>query len=207
MKKFLILVLVLFACSCATKKFVNQEMDKMNKDVSTRVDNVSKDVEQAQEEIQTLHTKDAEIEKQMAALSETSKEAMDRALDAHKLAEGKFLYEITLSDDKVHFGTSKWALSEEAKVALDAFAQMLTSQNKNVYVEIQGHTDDRGEEEYNNTLGLKRAQAVKEYLNKEHGLPLHRMEVISYGETKPAVPNLDAESRSQNRRVVIVVME
>lgn len=207
MQKFLVLVLVLFAASCATKTYVNEEMQKMNKDVSTRVDNVSKDVEQAQEEIQTLHERDAEIEKQLAALSDTSRDAMNRAMDAQKLAAGKFLYEVTLSDDKVHFGSNKWKLTEEAKAALDAFAQMLKSQNKNVYVEIQGHTDDVGEEESNEVLGLKRAQAVKEYLNKEHGLPLHRMEVISYGEGKPAVLNLDADSRSQNRRVVIVVME
>jgi outer membrane protein OmpA-like peptidoglycan-associated protein len=207
MKKLLVVILTLFAVSCATKKFVNEEMQKMNQDVSQRVDNVSKDVEEAQEEIQTLHARDAEIEKQLAALSDTSREAMDRALDAQKLAEGKFLYEITLSDDKVHFGSSRWKLSEEAKAALDAFAQMLKAQNKNVYVEIQGHTDDRGEEDFNYTLGLKRAQAVKEYLNKEHGLPLHRMEVISYGETKPAILNLDAATRAQNRRVVIVVME
>lgn len=207
MKKILVLVLVVFACSCATKKFVNQEMKKMNEDVSQRVDNVSKDVEQAQEEIQTLHEKDADIEKQMAALSETSRDAMTRALGAEKLAQGKFLYEVTLSDDKVHFGSNKWKITEEAKAALDAFAQMLKAQNKNVYVEIQGHTDDVGDEASNEVLGLKRAQAVKEYLNKEHGLPLHRMEVISYGETKPAVLNLDADSRSQNRRVVLVVME
>lgn len=207
MKKLLVVILTLFAVSCATKKFVNEEMQKMNQDVSQRVDNVSKDVEEAQEEIQTLHARDAEIEKQLAALSDTSREAMDRALDAQKLAEGKFLYEITLSDDKVHFGSSRWKLSEEAKAALDAFAQMLKAQNKNVYVEIQGHTDDRGEEDFNYTLGLKRAQAVKEYLNKEHGLPLHRMEVISYGETKPAILNLDAATRAQNSRVVIVVME
>lgn len=207
MQKFLVLVLVLFAAACATKTYVNEEMQKMNQDVSTRVDNVSKDVEQAQEEIQTLHEKDAEIEKQMAALSDTSRDAMNRAMDAQKLAEGKFLYEVTLSDDKVHFGSNKWKLTEEAKAALDAFAQMLKAQNKNVYVEIQGHTDDIGEEASNEVLGLKRAQAVKEYLNKEHGLPLHRMEVISYGETKPSVLNLDSESRSQNRRVVIVVME
>jgi len=207
MRKILVLVLVVFACSCATKKFVDQEMQKMNTDVSQRVDNVQKDVEQAQEEIQTLHEKDAEIEKQMAALSETSRDAMTRAMDAQKLAEGKFLYEVTLSDDKIHFGSSKWKLTEEAKAALDAFAQMLKAQNKNVYIEIQGHTDDVGAEESNEVLGLKRAQAVKEYLNKEHGLPLHRMEVISYGEIKPAVINLDSDSRSQNRRVVIVVME
>jgi outer membrane protein OmpA-like peptidoglycan-associated protein len=207
MKKLLILTLTLFAVSCATKKYVNEEMQKMNQDVSKRVDNVQKDIETAQEEIQTLHARDAEIEKQLASLSETSRDAMNRALNAEKLAQGKFLYEVTLSDDKVHFGSNKWKLTEEAKAALDAFAQVLKAQNKNVYVEIQGHTDDVGDEESNEVLGLKRAQAVKEYLNKEHGIPLHRMEVISYGETKPAVLNLDAESRSQNRRVVIVVME
>jgi outer membrane protein OmpA-like peptidoglycan-associated protein len=207
MRRFLVLVLAVFAVSCATKTYVNEEMQKMNTDVSKRVDNVSKDVEQAQEEIQTLHEKDAEIEKQMAALSDTSRDAMNRAMDAEKLAQGKFLYEVTLSDDKIHFGSNKWKLTEEAKAALDAFAQMLKAQNKNVYIEIQGHTDDVGEEASNEVLGLKRAQAVKEYLNKEHGLPLHRMEVISYGETKPAVINLDSDSRSQNRRVVIVVME
>jgi len=207
MKKILVLTLAVFALACATKKFVQGEVTKMNTDVSTRIDGVQKNVEQSQEEIKTLHLKDAEIEAQMATLSETSKDAMTRALDAQKLAQGKFLYEVTLSDDKVHFGSNKFKLSEEAKAALDAFGQMVKAQNKNVYIEIQGHTDDRGEDDYNYKLGLKRAEEVKAYLNMAHGFALHRMDVISYGKTKPAVPNTDKESRSQNRRVVIIVME
>ena len=207
MKKILVLTLAVFALACATKKFVQGEVTKMNTDVSTRIDGVQKNVEQSQEEIKTLHQKDAEIEAQMATLSETSKDAMTRALDAQKLAQGKFLYEVTLSDDKVHFGSNKFKLSEEAKAALDAFGQMVKAQNKNVYIEIQGHTDDRGEDDYNYKLGLKRAEEVKTYLAMAHGFALHRMDVISYGKTKPAVPNTDKESRSQNRRVIIIVME
>jgi outer membrane protein OmpA-like peptidoglycan-associated protein len=207
MKKLLLVVLAIIALGCASKKFVQAEVQKMNTDVSTRLENVQKDVEQSQEEIKTLHTKDADIEAQMATLSQTSKDAMSRALDAEKLAQGKFLYEVTLSDDKVHFGSNKYALPEEAKAALDAFAQMVKSQNKSVYIEIQGHTDDRGDEDYNYKLGLKRAEEVKLYLNMAHAFPLHRMDIVSYGETKPAVPNVDQDSRSQNRRVVLVVME
>ncbi len=205
-KYFLFLFLILFL-ACATKKYVKEETGKMNKDVSQRIENVQKDLEEAQEEIKALHQKDQEIEEQLSKLSETSKEAMERALEAKKLAEGKFLFEVILSDDKVRFGFNKYTLSLEAQAALDTFAQVLKNQNKDVYIEIQGHTDDRGSNEYNYKLGLKRAEEVKYYLNREHGIPLHRMEVISYGETKPLVPNIDAESRTKNRRVVLVVME
>ena len=207
MKQLLLVLLAVSILGCATKKFVQEEVHKMNTDVSTRIEGVQKGVEQSQEEIKTLHQKDSDIEAQMAKLSDSSKDAMNRAKDAQKLAEGKFLYEVTLSDDKVHFGSNKAVLSDEAKAALDAFAQMLKSQNKNVYIEIQGHTDDRGTDELNAKLGEKRAEAVKEYLNMAQGIALHRMSVISYGKTKPAVPNVDKDSRSQNRRVVLVVME
>lgn len=207
MKKFLLVLLAVSIVGCATKKFVQDEVHKMNTDVSTRIDNVQKGVEQSQEEIKTLHQKDADIEAQMAKISDSAKDAMGRAQDAQKLAEGKFLYEVTLSDDKVHFGSKKFELTDEAKAALDAFAQMLKSQNKNVYIEIQGHTDDRGTDELNAKLGLNRAEAVREYLNMNQGIALNRMNVISYGKTKPAVPNVDKESRAKNRRVVLVVME
>lgn len=208
MKRFLILFsIIFFVFGCATKKYVNKELEKSNKDTSKRIENVQKDLEQAQEEIQSLHQKDREIEEQISKLSDTSREAMERALEAKKLAEGKFLCEVVLSDDKVRFGLNKYELSLGAQAALDAFAQILKSENKNVYIEIQGHTDDLGPEEYNYKLGLKRAEEVKFYLNKEHDFPLHRMQTISYGETKPLVPNTDGENRAKNRRVVLVVME
>jgi outer membrane protein OmpA-like peptidoglycan-associated protein len=65
-----------------------------------------------------------------------------------------------LTDDKVKFGFDKAQLSDEARAALDEFATQLKTQNKSVYVEIQGHTDNIGGEDYNQQLGEQRRQSV-----------------------------------------------
>jgi outer membrane protein OmpA-like peptidoglycan-associated protein len=111
-----------------------------------------------------------------------------------------------LSDDKVKFGFDQANLSDDARAALDAFAAQLKTENRNVYVEIQGHTDNVGGESYNEKLGAQRAAAVKEYLAKQ-GIPLFRMETISYGEAAPVADNGSREGRAQNRRVVLVVLQ
>ena len=113
---------------------------------------------------------------------------------------------VTLSDDKVKFGFDKAELSTEAKAALDAFAAQLKTENRNVYVEVQGHTDNVGGELYNEKLGKQRAEAVEEYLAKQ-GIPLFRIESISYGESEPVADNKTREGRAQNRRVVLVVLQ
>jgi len=79
--------------------------------------------------------------------------------------------------------------------------------NKNVYIEIQGHTDNVGSEKVNLKLGYQRAEAVSNYLNTKQGFPLHRMNVTSYGEFKPVADNATKEGRAQNRRVAIVVLQ
>jgi outer membrane protein OmpA-like peptidoglycan-associated protein len=58
----------------------------------------------------------------------------------------------------------------------------------------------------NERIGLQRAEAVKRYLHEKHQIPLHKMNVISYGEDKPVAPNTTKEGRAQNRRVVIRVL-
>ena len=98
-------------------------------------------------------------------------------------------------------------MSVEALAALDDFAERAKEANLDVFVEIQGHTDSTGSEEYNRKLGLERAEAVRRYLNHGHGFALHRLSVISYGESEPAVDNDTRENRSRNRRVVLVVLK
>ncbi|MDX1630520.1 MAG: OmpA family protein [Thermoanaerobaculia bacterium] len=194
---FLVVVAAgLLASGCATKEYVEGEVGA----VHTRVDTVEGQVEENQT---TLRQHDERIEE----ASDTAKEALERAKEAGKLAEGKLLYETVLTDADVQFGFDKTKLSDEAKAALDDFAQPLVEGNENVYVEIQGHTDSVGTEEYNEELGLERAEAVRLYLNKEHGIPLHRMSVISYGESSPTADNNTREGRAQNRRVVLVVLK
>ena len=135
----------------------------------------------------------------------TAQEALDRANAAHKLAEGKFLYEVVLSDDSVKFPTDKHALSPEAEQRLGELVQRLKSENKNVYLEIQGYTDSTGTPDYNDKLGEARAEAVRKYLNQQ-GVALNRMATISYGQEAPVAPNDTREGRAQNRRVAIVVL-
>ena len=135
----------------------------------------------------------------------TAGEALTRATAAQKLAEGKFLYEVVLSDDSVKFPADADTLSPEAEARLAELVQRLKSENRNVYLEIQGHTDASGPEAYNNALGASRAEAVRRYLSVE-GVALNRMATISYGEEAPVADNTTPEGRAQNRRVAIVVL-
>ena len=192
---------------CATKEYVQQQVQSSEGRSDAKISEVQTSVEANQAEITKLHQKDQELEKSLADLSATAKDALKRAEEAGKLAKGKFLYEVTLTDNDVKFGFNKYELSEEAKAALDAFAAKVKSENANAYVEIQGHTDNIGSEKYNLELGYKRAEQVMRYLNMEQGIALSRMNVISYGEYKPIADNKTREGRAQNRRVTLVVLE
>lgn len=147
----------------------------------------------------------AVVDTRVTEVEGTAGEALQRANAAHKLAEGKFLYEVVLSDDSVKFPVDRHALSPEAEARLGELVQRLKSENRNVYLEIQGHTDATGETAYNEQLGEARAEAVRRFLSKS-GIALNRMATISYGEEAPVAPNDDPEGRSQNRRVAIIVL-
>jgi len=147
----------------------------------------------------------AVVDTRVTEVEGTAGEALARANAAHKLAEGKFLYEVVLSDDSMKFPVDEDALSPEAEARLAELVQRLKAENRNVYLEIQGHTDATGDAEYNERLGEARAEAVRRFLSRD-GIALNRMATISYGEEAPVAPNDTAEGRAQNRRVAIVVL-
>lgn len=195
---------------CASKGFVQSEVAGIH----SRVDEVESQVESNQTGLDEQGTRIDDQDEQIAEVSlkledasATARDAFDRAQKAGKLAEGKLLFETALTEDKVKFGFDKAKLGSEATVALDEFASQLVSANESVFIEIQGHTDSIGAEDYNLELGFKRAEAVLRYLNMRHGLPLHRMSAISYGETAPIADNKTREGKNQNRRVVLVVLK
>jgi len=138
-------------------------------------------------------------------LSETSRQALERARDAGVLAQGKFLYTIVFTDNEITFDTDKSTLSDGAQSRLSKLAGDLKADNRNVYLEIQGHTDSTGPAQYNQQLGLQRAESVRRHLHGQ-GVALERMATISYGEDAPVQPNNTAEGRAANRRVEIVVL-
>jgi peptidoglycan-associated lipoprotein len=172
---------------CATKQYVNDQISAVNTHIT------------ASDARLTDH--DAKI----GELDQTSKDALQRAEAAGKLAEGKFVYSMVLSDDSMKFPPSGAKLNPEAQARLDAFVNKLKADNRNVYVEIQGHTDNIGSKEGNYRLGEERAEAVRRYLNQE-GVALNRISTISYGADAPVAPNTNREGRKANRRVVLIVL-
>jgi peptidoglycan-associated lipoprotein len=194
------LLLGIFAVTgCASKKYVTEEVSKSSAAAETRISEIQSQVEAAQ-------TKVREHDARLAELDGTTRDALDRAIAAGKLAEGKFVYTLVLSDeDAVKFPLASAELSDAGKQKLLEFAEKLKGENKGVYLEIQGHTDSTGPEEMNYRLGERRADSVRRFLNKQ-GIALNRMSTISYGEEEPVAKNNTRTGRSQNRRVVVVVM-
>ena len=172
---------------CATQEYVDKHVATVQAQVTD---------EQTQQQAQG---------QRLDQLDQNTKDAMARAESAGKLAEGKFLFAMVLSDDSVKFPLDSSQLSDEAQSRLTDFITKLTSDNKNVYVEIQGHTDTTGGDAINMRLGEARAEAVRLFMNRK-GVPLNRMSTISYGDTSPVAPNSTRAGRAQNRRVVLIVM-
>jgi outer membrane protein OmpA-like peptidoglycan-associated protein len=203
----LIVIGLLAGSGCATKKYVMGEVatiDQKVEGVETAVEENQKRIKEHDERLATIGSL---IKQQEAELSNQRTEFDSKLSEVKKAAEGKLIFQEMLKNDEAKFGFDSFELSDAAKTKLDEFVQMLIEQDKGVYLEIQGHTDSTGPEEWNLILGRKRAEAVRDYLHRKYNIPLHRMEVISYGSEQPVGDNSTREGRSQNRRVNILVYE
>ncbi len=210
------------APACATKKFVRTEVGMVNDKVTT----MGKSLEETQERVRVAEQRIGEVDTKAGQAGQAAQQANTAAqaaqttgnqamevgktavarAEAIEVASRKLIFETVLSDDKAKFARGRNDLSDEAKAAIDAMVAQLKSQKANIYVEIEGHTDNTGDAAYNQTLGLARAEAVKRYLYEQHQVPLHKMNAISFGEEKPVVDNKTRDNRAQNRRVVIKVL-
>ncbi len=211
------------APACATKKFVRTSVGEVNEKVGT----MSKSLEETQERVRQNEAKIAEVDQratagvsqaQQAATAANSaaSAANTNAMEVGRKAEArasaieaetrKLIFETVLSEDRGQFKLGKAELPDDAKAAIDQMVSNLKADTKNVFVEIEGHTDSTGDSKYNEMLGEQRAESVKLYLYEHHQVPLHKISVISYGEQKPVAPNNTKDGRAQNRRVVIKVL-
>jgi len=220
MKKFVLAAPILALAlggttACATKKMVKTQVGEVNGKVET----LSKSVEENQERTRANEGRIGEVDgKAMAAGqradaagrsaadARAAADAVNNRADAIEKASKRLVYEVTLSEDKGGFKFGKAVMPAEAKADLDQLVQQLKATPNGAYIEIEGHTDNAGPTAANYKLGLDRAEAVKRYLYDEHQVPLHKINVISYGEEKPIAPNKTKAGRAQNRRVVIKVL-
>jgi peptidoglycan-associated lipoprotein len=219
---FALVVSVAVMPACASKKFVRTSVGEVN----SKVDSVSKTVEDTQSRTKANEEKIGQVDQKAEAAAKSAASAGSaasaaaaaaRAADekaaavstrvaAVEQAAKRLILEVTLSEDQGNFDRAKADLPDAAKGRIDQLINQLKGDPKSVFIEIEGHTDNTGSSEYNDRLGLERAEAVKRYIYEQHQIPLHRINVISYGETKPVAPNNTREGRAQNRRVVIRVL-
>jgi outer membrane protein OmpA-like peptidoglycan-associated protein len=200
---FVLLAALITGPACATKKFVKTEsgtLDQKISQVSTEVEANQKRLTEHDEKLATIGS--------LISQHDTQIKAVDGKIEEVKtLIRGNLVMTATLKSDDAKFGFDSAALSDAAKGILDSFVQKLITENKGVYIEIQGHTDSTGSDETNMALGQKRAQTVMMYLYKQHHIPLHRMSIVSLGSSMPIADNGSRDGRSQNRRVEILVYE
>jgi len=201
--------------ACATKKMVKTQVGEVN----SKVETLSKSVEENQERTRANEGRIGEVDQKAQAAGQRADAAGKRAdearaaadavnvrADAIEKASKRLVYEVTLSEDKGGFKFGKAAMPDDAKADIDALVQKLKAEPNGAFIEIEGHTDNAGPKDLNYKLGLDRAEAVKRYLYEQHQVPLHKINVISFGEEKPIAPNNTKTGRAQNRRVVIKVL-
>jgi outer membrane protein OmpA-like peptidoglycan-associated protein len=194
--------------ACATKKFVNTRVGEVN----TKVDSLGRTVEETQERTRTNEGRISEVDQKASAAGMTAEEARNAAnaagtrVDALDAASKRLVYSVTLSEDKGNFKLNRVEIPDEAKAEIDNLVNQLKANPNGAWIEIEGHTDATGGKAYNMSLGEQRAEQVKRYLYEQHQVPLHKMNVISFGEEKPVSDNKTKSGRAQNRRVVIKVL-
>jgi outer membrane protein OmpA-like peptidoglycan-associated protein len=208
--------------ACASKKFVRTSVGEVN----DKVDSLGRSVEETQERTRRNEGRITEVDQKADAAAQSAQQANRAASEAANAAsaantragEGiakadavdkatkRIVFEVVLSEDQGNFKFNKVDLPDEAKAKLDEMVAKIKADPKGAFFEIEGHTDNIGDKVVNERIGLERAEAVKRYLYEQHQIPLHKMNVISYGEEKPIAPNKTKDGRAQNRRVVIKVL-
>jgi outer membrane protein OmpA-like peptidoglycan-associated protein len=176
--------------ACASEKYVNEHVAVVDQKAQATQSQVD-------QQGQAIQQHDARL----SQLDQATKDAMQRADAANQAAQGKFSYTPVLTDDSIKFNNQSSKLTAEAQTRLMDLVNKLKSDNKNVYVEIQGHTDSREPM----SIGQKRAEAVRQFMNQQ-GVALNRMQTIDYGKEQPVASNDSRAGRAQNRCVVLVVL-
>jgi OmpA-OmpF porin, OOP family len=221
---------------CATKKYVRdqvqtvqpgiQEAQNATKENAERIDAVDKRAQQgisaAQSAAQTADQKAVQAE-QSAQTAQSAAQTADRKAETANEGVQQANNRISTLDTKVNninfndnyaqsemqtvvFALNSAVLSEQAKNTLDRIASDVGGQRFGYMIEVQGYTDNTGDEQYNIGLSQRRAEAVERYLVSKN-IPLFRVSIVGLGKDSPIADNKTRDGRAQNRRVEVRVLK
>lgn len=152
-------------------------------------------------ELSGLPERTAQLERRLEGVTASSDEALALARQEQIRTHGKEAFTVLLTEDKTLYPLNSPELGNQDVAKLDDLAARLVGLGQEYHLEIQGHTDNIGTEDYNYALGMARAEVVKRYLHERRGIPLGQMSVISFGAASP----VDRDSH-RNRRILIRVL-
>jgi len=215
---------------CATRKWTRKEIGTESAKLDTRINETNTKVTEAGEKIdavdrraqQGIQAADQKATQagQAAAAADTKATGAQRTADTATqgvqqantritAVEGRFntidTYTPSGQPVVVTFKNNSAVLSDEAKKSLDDLAGQVANLNNGYMIELQGFTDSRGSENYNNGLSERRAESVKRYLVSKN-VQLHRVSIVGLGEVNPVADNKTRQGREQNRRVEVKLL-
>jgi len=140
----------------------------------------------------------AQSEQEKVALREQLRQQLNLILETRSTARGLI---VNMSD--VLFDTAQYTLRPGAREKLAKIAGILLA-HPTLKLDVEGHTDSVGGDDYNQRLSEQRAASVRDYL-VQNGIPMNNVSAMGFGKTSPVVSNDTAAGRQQNRRVELVV--
>lgn len=142
-----------------------------------------------------LRAADARLEAQLGELSQKYDAIVTKLAGRVRVETG------------AHFAFDEATLSDQDKPLLDDFAGVIRGSNPSALITVEGFADPAGSDAYNKALGLRRAEAVREYLISSGGLPADQVRAVSYGESQNRLvePGATGSQGRPNRRVALVI--
>jgi len=207
----------LFIAGCATKNYVKQSIDPIDKKVD-QVDTASKSRDSSQvADINKTNSVVDEDEKKLSATTEiartadsTSKGALAKTNQNAKDISDLRTVIANIDDYKagsqtvVHFAIAKDTLTKDEKAKLDQVASQITSQPR-YFITVEGFTDQTGDQAFNDRLSRARADQVISYLVGSHDVPVYRIHMVGLGDQKLIDEGKGKAAREASRRVEITV--
>ena len=203
---------VLLSSACATKKYVRNRVNERATPLENRTGELEETSRRNTQDINRIRTDVAEVNTRTERAQQTADKAASSAEQANTRVTGieqsvsdlrsnldKFTVQKTVT---IWFKVGKSDLQPEAMTALDELAGQIKDRN-GFLLEIEGFASADGDQMKNDRLSEARSEAVRRYLAEHHNIPLFRMSILGFGESRPVADNETLEGRQQNRRVEV----
>lgn len=202
------LLIAILTCLVVPAPAKSETPGALSPNAAASAEAIAESVSEISESVSTIVDSADNIEQSDSGVTEASA-SQDEAIEGLVVTESEKEITIDLSSD-ILFDFNKSSIRSDASRALAA-AEKILSKHPNTAINLEGHTDSVGSDQYNRDLSMKRASSVREWFIENSDIPARRFKLFGLGESRPVSPNANPDGsdnpdgRQKNRRVTIVV--